>query len=34
MAGKQSLQGVAHKLKRTVVLSVGGQPPLFIAGYL
>lgn len=34
MAGKQSLQDVAHKLKRTVVLSVGGQPPLVIAGYL
>lgn len=34
MAGKQSLQDVAHKLNRGLILSVGGQSPLVITGYL
>lgn len=34
MAGRQSLQDVAHKLNRKLILSVGGQPPPVIAGYL
>lgn len=34
MAGKQSLQDVAHKLNRGLILSVGGQSPPVITGYL
>lgn len=34
MAGKQSLRDVAHKLNGGLILSVGGQSPPVITGYL